>query len=177
MSNDRVQSYANAFYEAAFERWLGSLESVTSAIAGNSTLLNNLAAADADFTERQVAIQAILPPDADPLVRNLLFTLLQRGDLNLLGEVTEALQLRYRSIERGPLPVEVTTAVPLLAEQREALENKLTRQYGSALLYEYQVDPAILGGMVVRVGDKLIDGSVASRLAAMKQQLGVSVTD
>lgn len=177
MSNDRVQSYANAFYEAAFERWLGSLESATSAIAGNSTLLNNLAATDADFAERQVALQAILPADPDPLVRNLLFTLLQRGDLHLLGEVTQALKLRYESTERGPVPVEVTTAVALLVEQREALENKLARQYGGALVYEYRVDPGILGGMVVRVGDKLIDGSVASRLTAMKQQLGVSVTD
>ena len=38
----------------------------------------------------------------------------------------------------------------------------------------YRVDPAILGGLIVRVGDKLIDGSVASRLAAMKQALGVT---
>jgi F-type H+-transporting ATPase subunit delta len=177
MSNDRVQSYANAFYEAAFERWLGSLESATSAIAGNSTLLDNLQAADADFGQRQTALQAILPPDADPLVRNLLYTLMQRGDLSLVGEVTEVLRTRMRSAERGPIPVEVTTAVALDAGQRQELEAKLEKQYGNALMYEYHVDRAILGGMIVRVGDKLIDGSVASRLAAMKQQLGVAVAE
>ena len=54
------------------------------------------------------------------------------------------------------------------------MEAKLVSQYGGNLAYEYKVDSAILGGMIIRVGDKLIDGSVASRLAALKQTLGVS---
>jgi F-type H+-transporting ATPase subunit delta len=77
----------------------------------------------------------------------------------------------------GPTPVEVTTATPLEPDQRQALETKLISQYGANLAYEYKVDSAILGGMIVRVGDKLIDGSVASRLAALKQTLGVTTTE
>jgi F0F1-type ATP synthase delta subunit len=72
--------------------------------------------------------------------------------------------------------VEVTTAVPMEADQRRVLEQKLTAQYGGNLAYTYHVDNTILGGMIVRVGDKLIDGSVASRLAALKQTLGVATT-
>ena len=68
----------------------------------------------------------------------------------------------------------MTTAVPIEAEQRTALEQKLAEQYGANLAYTYNVDNTILGGMIVRVGDKLIDGSVASRLAALKQTLGVA---
>jgi F-type H+-transporting ATPase subunit delta len=107
-------------------------------------------------------------------VRNLLSVLMQRGDLTLLNEVIGALRQRIRSAEVGPTAVEVTTAATLADDQRASLESKLTQQYGSALAFSYRVDPAILGGMIVRVGDKLIDGSVASRLAAMKQALGVS---
>lgn len=176
MSSDRVQSYANAFYEAAFERWLGSLAGAASALANNSALLGALQAADVDFEKRAAALHGILPPDADVPVRNLLLTLLQRGDLALLGEITEALRMKLRSVEQGPLQVAVTTAVALAADQRQALETRLAQQYGSQLTYDYTVDPAILGGMIVRIGDKLIDGSVASRLAAMKQTLGVAVT-
>jgi F-type H+-transporting ATPase subunit delta len=51
---------------------------------------------------------------------------------------------------------------------------RLETQYGADLDVRYKVDPTILGGLIVRVGDKLIDGSVASRLAAMKQVLGVA---
>jgi F-type H+-transporting ATPase subunit delta len=62
----------------------------------------------------------------------------------------------------------------LTDEQRKNLVAKLEAQYGANLVYSYRIDPAILGGMIVRVGDKLIDGSVASKLAAMKQALGVT---
>jgi F-type H+-transporting ATPase subunit delta len=99
--------------------------------------------------------------------------LMQRGDLGLLPEVTAALRQRMRQTEAQPTQVEVVTAMPLDDAQREVLEAKLAAQHGAALAYTYRVNPAILGGVIVRVGDKLIDGSVASRLAAMKQALGV----
>ena len=72
------------------------------------------------------------------------------------------------------MPVEVVSAIALTDEQRKSLDAKLEAQYGVNLSFSYRVDPAILGGLIVRVGDKLIDGSVASKLAAMKQTLGVT---
>ena len=71
----------------------------------------------------------------------------------------------------------MVSAIALADEQRRALVAKLEAQYGRNLVYSYRVDPAILGGLIVRVGDKLIDGSVASKLAAMKQALGVTTAD
>lgn len=169
-TGERVHSYANAFFEAAFERWLGALQSAATALAGQA----NLQADSADFAQQQRALDSLLPADADPLVRNLLYTLAQHGDLALLGQIVEALRGRVRQAGAGPIPVEVVTAIALADEQRAALEAKLAAQYGTALSYVYRVDPAILGGMIVRVGDKLMDGSVASKLAAMKQALGVT---
>lgn len=173
-TGERVQSYANAFFEAAFERWLGTLQDVATALAGQRQQLAALQAADIDFGRRQQMLDSLLPADADPLVRNLLYTLLQQGELPLLGEVVEALRARVRQAEAGPTPVEVVTAIALTDEQRAALESKLSVQYGPTLSYVYRVDPAILGGMIVRIGDKLIDGSVVSKLAALKQALGVT---
>jgi len=169
---ERAQSYAKAFFEAAFERWLGVLENVAGKLAGNPSLLVNLQSTATDFVERQAALDSFLPPDTDPLVRNLLYTLMQRGDLNLLPEIATA--LRARSAAAAPTLVEVTTALPLEDRYRQALEEKLTKEYGTGLAFNYHVDPAILGGVIVRVGDKLIDGSLASRLAAMRQALGVA---
>ncbi len=169
---ERAQSYARAFFEAAFERWLGILDNVAQKLAGNPALLANLQTASTDFAERQVALDTFLPADTDPLVRNLLYTLLQHGELNLLPEITSA--LRARSTAAAPIPVEITTALPLEDQQRQTLEEKLAKEYGSGLVFHYRVDPAILGGIIVRVGDKLIDGSLANRLAAMRQALGVA---
>lgn len=174
-TGERVQSYANAFFEAAVERWLDTLHAAATALAsGQHGRLADLQAGGAGFAQQQRALDGLLPSDADPLVRNLLYTLAQHDDLDLVGEVTEALRVRVRQVGSGPIPVEVLTAIALSDDQRAALEAKLAAQYGAALSYTYRVDPAILGGMIVRVGDKLMDGSVASKLAAMKQALGVT---
>lgn len=173
-TGERVQSYANAFFEAAFERWLGALQGAAAALAGQHGRLADLQGAGANFAQQQRVLDGLLPADADPLTRNLLYTLAQHGELDLLGDITEALRARVRRAEAGPIPVEVVTAIALTAEQQAALQTRLAAQYSGALSYTYRVDPAILGGMIVRVGDKLMDGSVASRLAAMKQALGVT---
>jgi len=174
MSAERVQSYASAFYEAALERWTATLDSVAASLAGNSQLMDRLLTADLEFATRQRLLDGVVPPDVDLPVRNLLYSLLQRGDLALLPDIAKALRERARQAEALPVPVEVVTALPLADDQRQALVAKLRVQYGSNLAFDYRVDPTILGGMIVRVGDRLIDGSVASKLAAMKQALGVT---
>ena len=102
-------------------------------------------------------------------------TLVQRGDLGLLRDIIGLLAAAVARGREVTTPVEVVSAVPLTAEERAALTQKLTDQYGSGLEFTYRVDPTILGGLILRVGDKLIDGSVAGKLAAMKQALGVTV--
>jgi F-type H+-transporting ATPase subunit delta len=171
------QSYAQAFHEAAMERWLAALQAISTRLAEDRGLLERLQATDLDFSERQPLLEGVFPAEADLPVRNLVYTLMQRGDLALLGEVTESLLLRMRRAEAVPTAVEVTSAVALTDEQRSTLISKLEAQYGPGLDIHYRVDPAILGGMVVRVGDKLIDGSLATRMAAMKQALGVATAE
>lgn len=173
-TGDRAQSYASAFFEAAFERWLSALDSIAATLSSNRALLDRLQATDVEFAQRQVALDGFLPAGSDPLARNLVQTLMQHGDLGLLGEITAALRDRMRRAEAVSVPVEVVTAAVLPDDQRQALEAKLAAQYGAGLTISYRVDPAILGGMIVRVGDKLIDASVASKLAAMRQALGVT---
>jgi len=174
MNAERVQSYATAFYEAALERWTATLDSVAGTLAETPSLMGRLSAADSEFAARQRLLDHVIAPDVDLPVRNLLYTLLQRGDLALLPDIASALRTRARQIGAAPIPVEVVTALPLADDQQQALVAKLQAQYGSNLALDYRVDPAILGGMIVRVGDRLIDGSVASKLAAMKQALGVT---
>lgn len=171
---DRAQSYAQAFHEAAMERWLAALEAIAARLAGDGQLIERLQAPDVDFAERQALLEGYFPPEADPPVRNLIYAMMQRGDLGLLGDVVSALRLRMRRAEGAPTLVEVTSAVALTDEQRKALVANLEAQYGTGLDIRYRVDPAILGGLIVRVGDRLIDGSVATRLAALKQALGVA---
>lgn len=171
-TGERAQSYASAFHEAAFERWLNALAGVATTLAGDRTLVDRLQAAGVELAQRQEILDSAIPADTDSLVRNLLLTLMQHGDLGLLPDITAA--LRQRRAEAAPIAVEVVTAAALDDDQRQALEARLVAQHGAGLIFSYRIDPAILGGIIVRIGDKLIDGSVASRLAAMKQALGVT---
>ena len=69
------------------------------------------------------------------------------------------------------LDATVTSAVPLTDAEREVLEQRLRSRFGDDLPITYRVDPAILGGLVVRVGDRYIDVSVATRLGQLRQAM------
>jgi F-type H+-transporting ATPase subunit b len=68
-------------------------------------------------------------------------------------------------------PVGVTSALPLTPAEQANIKADLSRQLGEIKEISFDVDPSILGGLVVRVGDKVIDGSVSSKVNAMRQQL------
>lgn len=73
--------------------------------------------------------------------------------------------------EKGTAIATVTTAAPLGARQRTKLQKALTGRFGRAVTLNLVVDPALLGGVRVAIGNDIIDGSVASRIADLRLQL------
>lgn len=166
------RKYAVAVFSLALESWLNPLNVVQSELANNPTLAATLQDKDRSFGERQNVLDKLIPGNSSQSVRNFLYTLLRDGDIGLLGEVMRELQ---RMVRGGPQVkvARVITAVALSEQEKEAFHQKLAAQYGESLEFDFGVDPAILGGAIVQVGDKVIDGSVATRLAAMSNALGV----
>jgi F-type H+-transporting ATPase subunit delta len=164
--------YATAIFSLALESWLTSLNVVQSELANHRTLAENLQKADRSFGERQKELDKIIPDNSSQSVRNFLYTMLREGDIGLLGEVIAELG---RMIRGGPQVqiARVTTAILLSDQEKEAFRQKLAAKYGENLELDFNVDPAIVGGAIVQVGDKVIDGSVATRLEAMSNALGV----
>jgi len=66
---------------------------------------------------------------------------------------------------------EVTSALPLTAEEQAIVKKEIVDKLGAQIEPSYRVDPSILGGLVVRVGDRVIDGSVSARLTTLGQNL------
>ncbi|MGB3703375.1 MAG: F0F1 ATP synthase subunit B [Anaerolineales bacterium] len=66
---------------------------------------------------------------------------------------------------------EVTSALPLTTEEKEAVKQDVLSQVGDQATVTFRVDPAILGGLIVRVGDKVLDGSVGGQLESLRQSL------
>ncbi len=65
----------------------------------------------------------------------------------------------------------IKTAVPLSAEQRHLILSRLRARYGQPLQGQFEVDPSLLGGVRSRVGDELIDDSIAGKLEALREAL------
>ena len=117
-------------------------------------------------------------PKVLPSVReatlNLIYLLIARGVLGMIAEIADEYQRLvdgYQGIERA----EVTTAVPLEETDKHRLEERLEAVIGKKVVVTSEVDPSILGGIVARMGGKLLDGSTRSRLENLKNRLsGVS---
>jgi F-type H+-transporting ATPase subunit delta len=106
----------------------------------------------------------------DPLVLNLGRLLLRRSKTALGPQIREAFQ-ELVDEAKGISHATVTSAVPLTPDDVQAITKRLTDMTGGEVVVSTRVDESILGGLVVRIGDRLIDGSTKSKLAALKQQL------
>jgi len=100
--------------------------------------------------------------------------MLQDGNLDLLSDVGASLG-RVASGQQAPVKAEITSAFELSENEKEALRQSLSKQFSGDLSFSFKVDPSIMGGLRVRVGDRLIDTSVASRLTALRESLTSAV--
>lgn len=163
------QRYAQALYRSALETWVEQLSAVRRELVLHSDLRARLNS-DSSFAERQQALDAILPDTVSPGVRNFLYVLLREHHLHLLDEIILDLE---RMIRRGPevRVARVISAMPLTEEEKRQIQERLIKRFGGDLDFDFRVDPQILGGLIVKVGDEVIDGSLAGKLAAMRAQL------
>jgi F-type H+-transporting ATPase subunit delta len=78
---------------------------------------------------------------------------------------------KLAAARRGRVLAEVTAAIALTSDQEQRLTNALTAIYKQDVQVQVSVDKKVIGGVAVRVGDEVIDGTIASRLAQVKRQL------
>jgi F-type H+-transporting ATPase subunit delta len=107
---------------------------------------------------------------ADAKVLNLALLLLRRKRVALGPQIAQAYQ-EILDKEKGISHAVVTSAVALSQDESEAVQRKLVDLTGGAVVMRTEVDEGIIGGLVVQIGDRLIDGSTRSRLEALKRQL------
>ncbi|MBI3262977.1 MAG: ATP synthase F1 subunit delta [Acidobacteria bacterium] len=109
-----------------------------------------------------------------PVVTKLLLLLVDRDRLILLDDIVGAYRARLMD-HLQVVEAEVTSTVPLADEQAKALENSLGRVTGRRVSLVSRVDPALVGGLVARVGSTVYDGSVKRRLELMKARMSEAV--
>ena len=123
-------------------------------------------------SEKIAAIDRLLP-HATPVVRNFLHILAERDRLDEVPGVADALRDLINA-RRGIVTAEVTTAIPLDADMQRLVAQRLAGYLGrepDKVTIRSRVDPTIIGGVVARVGDRLIDDSVRGRLERLRRTL------
>jgi F-type H+-transporting ATPase subunit delta len=108
--------------------------------------------------------------DLSDLTRRFLGVLAENGRLALLGDVIRQFTAMLAA-HKGSTTAQVTAAHKLTAAQTKALEAKLKARTGRSIVVDVTVDPAILGGLVVRIGSEQIDTSIRTRLTRLGQQM------
>jgi F-type H+-transporting ATPase subunit delta len=169
-AQEQAQFYARAIYETSLESWLKGLAVVRDKLNEASALSERLGQGDLAFSERQTILDGVVPAGVPQGLKNLLYTMLRDGHLNLLDGVVVQLE-RLAATGPGLQTAVVTSAVELGTDQKDQFRQKLKAEYGSQLAVDFQIDPLILGGVVIQVADKVLDASVASKLDTLRDRL------
>lgn len=168
-----ARRYAQAIFEIALEqkeleRWQSDLQVATDALS-NAEFLAVMESPKIRFEDKFKLIKEGLA-DIGPLALNLIHLLIVKNSISLVSEIAGEYQ-RLVNSHYGIQTAEVVTAVPIDDKDKDKLAENLGAILDSKIIVESSVDPGILGGVIARVGGKLLDGSTRSKLAALKREL------
>jgi F-type H+-transporting ATPase subunit delta len=168
--------YATAAFNVAaesgdFDAWLNTLNDFARILQMPSARTVFMSPA-VPTSEKRAALDKLLA-NATPMVRNFLHILAERDRLVEVPGIADALGELINQ-RRGIITADVTTAVPLDAEMERLVAQRLAaylHRDADKVIIRSRVDPAIIGGVVARVGDQLIDDSVRGRLERLRRTL------
>ncbi len=173
-------TYAQALFEAAeaqaaVGRVRDELGALAAAMAEGSELREAMLSPEVAITAKH-AVLADLMADAHPVTTGFARVLVDRGRISQIGEMATAYSRRVDTAE-GRVVVTAITAVPLTPELRDQIRDKVRAQTGRDAEIEESVDPSIIGGLVLRVGDVVVDASLRTRLEEMRRSLETAPAD
>lgn len=169
MAGSQAQNYARAIIEAMVERWQGTLTQAASAMGADAKLADAMKGSG-DVDKKVSALIKAIENNPSEQEENLLKLIIQSGDSGMMADIAGALSEAAKG-QGGPQKAEITSAIELTSAEQDSLKQKLAAEYGDNLIFSFAVDDALLGGLRVRIGDRLIDNSVATRLTALRESL------
>ncbi|MBZ4687932.1 MAG: F-type H+-transporting ATPase subunit delta [Clostridia bacterium] len=176
MSDKSVaRRYAQALFELGQEKDLleeiqKDLKLVINVIAENEELKKVVEHQLIMAEDKQEIFKEIFADKVNPITLNFLLLVIQKRREFYLQSMYEQF-LEYLDEFRGIEEARVKSAVQLSDDIRKSLEKQLEKVTGKKIRLKTEVDPEILGGLTVRIGDKVIDGSIKTRLNLLQKHL------
>jgi F-type H+-transporting ATPase subunit delta len=173
---------ANAYARALFDlaSLAGSVDdtdvalgSVVAAVRSDLELREALTDTSVPVEAKRAVLRDIFGPSATPEALSIVTLMVERGLASSIADVARLFGEIAQS-ERGIIAAEVTTAVPLDDALRASLSAKLAASLGRPVTLRERVDSSIVGGIVIRVAGRVLDGSVASQLNSVRRALATT---
>lgn len=170
-----ARRYVRALFELALEQQaadgvLQDLERLLQKLAHEPALLATLLDPRADLATKRGVAERLVPDTAKALTRDFVLFLLDRGRERVLPLAAEEFAGLLRE-QRGEAVAEVASAAPLDGAARESLVARLGELTQKKITLQETVDATLLGGVRVKVGSMLLDGTARRRLAGMREEL------
>jgi F-type H+-transporting ATPase subunit delta len=173
MASSAAKRYTQALVEIAqetktFEAWQRDLGTLT-ALVSDPEVENFLTSPGVQEAEKFTAVDSVLT-DLQPEARNLFHMLIERRRLGLLPDISELFDEAVMDA-RGVVLVDVTTADALDDAGIELVRERMKSIVGKEVELRLHNDASIIGGIVARIGDQVIDGSVLSQLRRLRASM------
>lgn len=153
------------------DRWGRMLGDIADAMRSDASFRRFLESPRVAAEQKNAVLaRALATFDAPRHFVRFMQTLVSNRRQMLIPEISTEYAHLMDEIE-GRMHADVTVARPATADEERAITEQLTRALGKRVVTHLRVDPAIMGGVVVRVGDTVMDGSVRRRLAALRSRL------
>jgi F-type H+-transporting ATPase subunit delta len=177
MASSAAKRYTDAVFGIArekgtFDQWQNDLDALSELVSDSEAarLLESPKVAQA---QKSAVVDQVLQ-NAQPEAKNLARLLLERNRLHIATEMSELFREQALA-ELGIVVADVTTAVPIDKSAEQAISQRLSSIVGKQVQIRTHVDESIIGGIVARIGDQLIDGSVNSQLKRLRTRLETGV--
>jgi ATP synthase F1 delta subunit len=169
-----AQVYARALFEVAKERdnldeIHDELDAFTQALENNRELAVFFFSPYFSSEEKKNGLKRVVT-GADPAFMNFLEALLERHRMPVIFRIRARFEQLWDE-EKKLLPVEVTSSVELDEKTVQSIGERIGEQTGQTVELSSKVDPDILGGLVVRVGNFVLDASIRNRLNQLRKQV------
>ena len=170
---NRAKEYATALFSLALEqnaakKYAAALETAVNALKDNPEYMEFLCAPNIPMEARLASLESVFAASVPEDVLVFLKLLCEKGRVRTLRTCFHEYMKLYNESKRVSW-AHVKSAVPLTAEQKTALRLKLEKQSGRNVLLECTLDDTILGGLVVEMDGKILDGSLRRRLQEVKE--------
>lgn len=180
MRNPVARRYAQALYEEAERQ--GRVEAIDEDVSfireslqGSDELVRFFKSPVIPRDKKKAVVQTLFEERVEPLTHRFLQLLIDKQREQLFSAVMESYQT-LRDEQKGIVEARARTAHPLSDEGRQRLVRRLEEMTGKSIRLETKQDQNLIGGLVVRVGDTVYDGSVRHQLAALHERMARGAT-